>query len=74
MLLALIFKVILTNNKKSLQHEVYLVNKVRGEIPKGKHFAKSNFEKIRVKVFETILVLEGLFCDVLMKIWYQKKA
>ena len=47
---------------------------LRGEIPKGKHFAKSNFEKIRVKVFETILVLEGLFCDVLMKIWCQKKA
>ena len=46
----------------------------RGEIPKGKHFAKSNFEKIRVKVFETILVLEGLFCDVLIKIWYQKEA
>ena len=46
----------------------------RGEIPKGKHFEKSNFEKIRFKVFETFLVLEGLFCDVLIKNWYQKEA
>ena len=47
---------------------------IRGEIPKGKHFAKSNFEKIRVKVFETFLALEGLFCDVLIKLWCQKEA
>ena len=49
-------------------------NHVRGEIPKGKLFAKSNFEKIRFKVFETFLALEGLFCDVLIKLWYQKEA